>query len=79
MGAVPTQTQSPDYCGNYLNWAYTVYIQDNWFPGVTVHIAHMLGHIAHGVHMAYILGIDSEIHSGYHPWDFIPLLNPFLQ
>ena len=36
MGAVPTQTQSPDYCGKYLNWAhtYTVYIQNNWFPGV---------------------------------------------
>ena len=36
MGAVPTQTQSPDYCGKYLNWAYTVYIQNNWFPGVDV-------------------------------------------
>ena len=34
MGAVPTQTQSPDYCGKYLYWAYTVYIQNNWFPGV---------------------------------------------
>ena len=34
MGAVPTQTQSPDYCGKYLNWAYAVYIQNNWFPGV---------------------------------------------
>ena len=40
MGAIPTQTQSPDYRGKYLNWAYTVYIQNNWFPGVLVGYSH---------------------------------------
>ena len=38
MGAVPTQTHTPDYCGNNLNWAYTVYIQNNWFPGMYMHL-----------------------------------------
>ena len=42
MRAVSKQTHTPDYYGKCFTWAYTVYIQNNWFPGVNIVALKML-------------------------------------